>query len=1257
MSGSLPNNTVVTLTGVGTLPAVKAVGVLQNNYRVVLTVNNAAGPYDLTMTIVDQDGNVVSQRDVTSDFAYGGGSAFDSTNNYEAASIQPLANGNFVVAFANGSAGGTQSNVFFQIYGPTGTPVGTTQLVDTPNGNLDRYDQLAQLANGDFVTAWYSAATTGTAAPVQEAAVFDSSGTQVVSPFTVSSPDDPAGSANTHYIAAAGNSFIEVSYPQGGSGYTYEIYAVANGAVTQTAYGQVAGLTSTSPVEHVAGLANGDFALVLKNASGNSDLTILDAAGNTVLAPEQVLTGSVNLNIYALATGGFVITHGGGSGSQLQGDIYDNAGNLLTSNVNLTSYTGTAATYTSASGQSNGLVTAARVTNGTPSVQVFGHTTDVPCYCAGTQILTDRGEMAVESLSIGDAVITLSGAVRPIRWIGRRSYAGRFAASNPDVLPILFRAGSLGNGLPRRDLRVSPLHAMFVDDVLVPARLLLDGDAVVQAAAAEDVDYIHIELDSHDVLLAEGAPAESFVDDNSRGMFHNAMEHRILHGGTAYAPARYCAPRVEDGEALEVIRRRLRERRGEVRKLGPLNGYLDAVDDGMVTGWARDRAAPDMSVRLQVMVNGVVLGEVVADALRTDLVKAGEGHGRYGFSFPIAGGLAPGLRHVVEVCRAEDGQALQCSPTVVEPAARVVATGSGSATPFQGVLDQCDRDRIAGWAWQPGVDTPLALQVLDNGVPLVRILANRDRPDLRAAGIGNGRHGFDIIVPGGLSPLSRHVLEIRRESDGAALPGTPVVLDPVNSFDPALENAVARAVAGLAGAEAAEERVLSFLVAQTEQLLQRRAASEGGAARRDALAQFRRRWGPGASAATDAPVGASVGASVGAPVDAGPQALVIDDRLPVRGRDAGSDAVLSHVRAMQSLGYAVSIVASRDMAATERGLEAAGVRCLGNPFYASVEDVLRRQAGCFDLVYLHRGTVAGSYGPLVRRYMPQARLVYSVADLHHLRLRRQAEVQARPELLRAGAGMRLTELKAAWEADAVITHSAEEAAMLRQALPGASVHVVPWAVPVSPPDRRRPGFAERSGVAFIGHGNHAPNADAAHWLVEAVMPLVWQADAAVECLLVGSELPPSVCMLERPGVTVLGHVPDLRTVFERVRLTAAPLRFGAGVKGKVLASLAAHTPCAMTPVAAEGLDLPPVLRALVGADAPALATIILQLHRDKRANRAASQAGARFVEDWCNEAAVEGALATAITGASREPPRAEPADRHHRLSRPAGITG
>jgi hypothetical protein len=189
----------------------------------------------------------------------------------------------------------------------------------------------------------------------------------------------------------------------------------------------------------------------------------------------------------------------------------------------------------------------------------------VPCYCRGTLILTDRGEKPVEALEIGDRLVTAAGAIRPIRWIGTRSYAGRFTVGNRAVLPVIIRAGALADDVPRRDLAVSPEHAMFIDGALIPAHVLVNGTSVVQVDAVERVDYFHVELETHDVILAENAPSETFLDDNSRLLFHNAASFWTLYPDVGRPEAQYCAPRIEDGWELEAIRQRLALRHGARR--------------------------------------------------------------------------------------------------------------------------------------------------------------------------------------------------------------------------------------------------------------------------------------------------------------------------------------------------------------------------------------------------------------------------------------------------------------------------------------------------------------------------------------------------------------------------------------------------------------------------------------------------------------------------------------------------------------------
>ncbi len=156
--------------------------------------------------------------------------------------------------------------------------------------------------------------------------------------------------------------------------------------------------------------------------------------------------------------------------------------------------------------------------------------------------------------------ITSSGKARPIRWIGKQGYSGRFAAGNADVLPIQIKQGALADNVPKRDLWVSPLHAMYLDGVLIPAWALVNGVSIVQATRVDMVEYFHLELETHDVIVAEGAFSESFVDDGSRGMFHNAATYRAIYPAATPKAARYCAPRIEDGEQLQTAPDRIATR-------------------------------------------------------------------------------------------------------------------------------------------------------------------------------------------------------------------------------------------------------------------------------------------------------------------------------------------------------------------------------------------------------------------------------------------------------------------------------------------------------------------------------------------------------------------------------------------------------------------------------------------------------------------------------------------------------------------------
>jgi hypothetical protein len=286
----------------------------------------------------------------------------------------------------------------------------------------------------------------------------------------------------------------------------------------------------------------------------------------------------------------------------------------------------------------------------------------VPCFLRGTRILVERGEVAVEDLAIGDLVRTHAGALRPIKWIGRRSYAGRFILGRKDILPICFAPGSLAEGVPARELRVSPLHAMYLEGVLIPAGALVDGFSVTQTERVDRVEYFHVELDTHDVIIADGAFAETFINDDSRGMFHNAPDYYALYPEENRTPARFCAPRLDEGYEVEAARRGIAERAGRRTEMmepepGALRGHVDGLSASQIVGWAQNLEHLEAPVCLDILADGRLIGRVLANRYRADLFDARIGSGYHAFKF-VAPERCDLTSTRIEVRRSLDGASL-----------------------------------------------------------------------------------------------------------------------------------------------------------------------------------------------------------------------------------------------------------------------------------------------------------------------------------------------------------------------------------------------------------------------------------------------------------------------------------------------------------------------------------------------------------------------------------------------------------------------
>ncbi|MGI3186294.1 Hint domain-containing protein [Nioella aestuarii] len=166
------------------------------------------------------------------------------------------------------------------------------------------------------------------------------------------------------------------------------------------------------------------------------------------------------------------------------------------------------------------------------STDDIGSIVTLICFLAGSRIASAKGQVAVESLDIGDVVLTADGGEVEVKWIGRQTVSTRFGPAER-LMPVRFAAGSLGDGLPHADLTVTADHGMLVDGVICHAGALVNGTTITRVPLSEmgeSYTVYHVETEEHEIILANGAPAETFIDNVSRRVFDNCAEFEALYG-------------------------------------------------------------------------------------------------------------------------------------------------------------------------------------------------------------------------------------------------------------------------------------------------------------------------------------------------------------------------------------------------------------------------------------------------------------------------------------------------------------------------------------------------------------------------------------------------------------------------------------------------------------------------------------------------------------------------------------------------------
>lgn len=321
--------------------------------------------------------------------------------------------------------------------------------------------------------------------------------------------------------------------------------------------------------------------------------------------------------------------------------------------------------------------------------------------------------------------------------------------------------------------------------------------------------------------------------------------------------------------------------------------------------------------------------------------------------------------------------------------------------------------------------------------------------------------------------------------------------------------------------------------------------------------------------------------------------LVVDQKAPDPSRDAGSVRLCEIFRLLASAGWFVDFLSDdNDISAREIArLAAYGVRAhSGDPYRWLV-----REGNALDAVMLCRFPVAASYLSSVRRLSPGSRVIFDTVDLHYVRQRRAAEVTGNRRLARQALRSRRQELAIVRDSDATFVVSAEEKEILMREIPQARIECVTMihevAGFVAP-------FGARRGLLFVGGFGHPPNEDAVYWFVREVLPKVRATDQEIALHVVGDVHDAARHFLRAEGVIVHGRVDDLGPLYAEVRLSIAPLRFGAGVKGKVTQAMSHGLPVVLTTVAAEGMHLRDEVSALIADDPEAMADAIRRAYHD-----------------------------------------------------------
>jgi len=357
-----------------------------------------------------------------------------------------------------------------------------------------------------------------------------------------------------------------------------------------------------------------------------------------------------------------------------------------------------------------------------------------------------------------------------------------------------------------------------------------------------------------------------------------------------------------------------------------------------------------------------------------------------------------------------------------------------------------------------------------------------------------------------------------------------------------------------------------------------------------------------------------------------PTALIIDATLPTYDQDSGSLRLLSLMKMLVRMGYKLTFFSyERRYHLKYRYVpEALGIEV----FRGKLPNLLATRK--FDFAWICRVQTAHHYIPIIRLMNPDAKIFYDTVDIHYIRELRQAEIEDNPALADRALKTKRKELSNCQLVDRVITVTAEDGQHLQSELPQLNLSVIPnihqpHSSPAAP-------FESRKDLVFIGHYRHKPNQDAVFYFIDTVLPKIHARLPDVKLHLIGSAMTNKIRALASTHVKIIGWVDQVEPEFAQRRVFISPLRYGAGMKGKLGQALSLGLPIVTTTIGAEGMGLIDGEMALIADDPDSFAEAVCRLYTDSVLWEKLAHQGKNYIEQHYGGAAVYEKLCQLLKG-------------------------